>query len=176
MFSFSRMITSVSAALALASVSSVLAVPVPNQVAPLASRAVSIPSPAFVVYSDRFVSADVLPPVDQIAVRSFSFVSFLARLTQLMHRVSTSLLSPSSLSMGLLTKRVLTPPSPLTSRLRRSQSTLTPVSTSSSLPSVRRTSPPRRVRIPSARPTPSRSSSSPTSSTVLTSTMRTWTR
>ena len=68
MFSFSRMITSVSAALALASVSSVLAVPVPNEAAPLVSRAVSIPSPAFVVYTDRFVSADVLPAVDQIQV------------------------------------------------------------------------------------------------------------
>lgn len=71
MFSFSRMITSVSAALALASVSSVLAVPVPNQAAPLASRAVSIPSPAFVVYTDRFVSADVLPPVNQVKVSTF---------------------------------------------------------------------------------------------------------
>ncbi|TBU23822.1 chitinase [Dichomitus squalens] len=77
MFSFSRMITSVSAALALASVSSVLAVPVPNQAGPLASRAVSIPSPAFVVYTDRFVSADVLPPVDQIAGFNVVALSFL---------------------------------------------------------------------------------------------------
>ena len=67
MFSFSRMITSVSAALALASVSSVLAVPVP-EAASLVSRATSIPSPAFVVYTDKFVSADVLPPVSQLAV------------------------------------------------------------------------------------------------------------
>ena len=69
MFSFSRMITSVSAALALASVSSVLAVPIAKQAAPLVSRA-TIPSPAFVIYTDRFVSADILPPVDQISVRS----------------------------------------------------------------------------------------------------------
>ena len=55
------------AALALASLSSVFAVPVPH-VAPVAKRAVSIPSPAFVVYSDRFISADVLPPVDQVQV------------------------------------------------------------------------------------------------------------
>ncbi len=71
MFSFSRMITSVSAALALASVSSVLAVPIAKQAAPLVSRA-TIPSPAFVIYTDRFVSADVLPPVAELAVRAFS--------------------------------------------------------------------------------------------------------
>ena len=68
MFSFSRLITSVSAALALASVSSVLAVPVP-EAASLVSRATSIPSPAFVVYTDKFVDASVLPPANQLAVR-----------------------------------------------------------------------------------------------------------
>ena len=66
MFS-SRMITSVSAALALASLSSVMAVPVPGP-APLASRAVSIPSPAFVTYSDKFVDQNVLPPASELAV------------------------------------------------------------------------------------------------------------
>ena len=68
MFSFSRMITSVSAALALASVSSVLAVPISTKAAPLVARA-TIPSPAFVVYTDRFVSAEVLPPASELAVR-----------------------------------------------------------------------------------------------------------
>ena len=68
MFS-SRMIASVSAALALASLSSVMAVPVPGP-APLASssRAVSIPSPAFVTYSDKFVDQNVLPPASELAV------------------------------------------------------------------------------------------------------------
>lgn len=67
MFSFTRMISSVSAALALASVSSVLAVPINNNVTPLVSRATA-PTPAFVVYSDRFISGDVLPTADQLAV------------------------------------------------------------------------------------------------------------
>ena len=67
MFSFTRMITSVSAALALASVSSVLAAPVHSSGTSLVSRA-TIPSPAFVIYSDKFVSADVLPPAAQLAV------------------------------------------------------------------------------------------------------------
>ena len=70
MFSYSRMITSVSAALALASVSSVFAAPLP-EAAPLVSRATSIPSPAFVVYTDRFVDANVLPPATQLAVCVF---------------------------------------------------------------------------------------------------------
>ncbi len=72
MFSFTRMISSVSAALALASVSSVLAVPINTNVTPLVARATA-PSPAFVVYTDKFVSADVLPPAAQLAV------SFLCR-------------------------------------------------------------------------------------------------
>ncbi|TFK85135.1 glycoside hydrolase family 18 protein [Polyporus arcularius HHB13444] len=76
MFSFSRMITSVSAALALASVSSVLAVPIAKQTAPLVSRA-TIPSPAFVIYTDRFVSADVLPPVAELAGWNVAALSFL---------------------------------------------------------------------------------------------------
>ena len=63
MFSFARMISSVSAALALASVSSVLAAP-----APLVARSAA-PSPAFVIYTDRFVSGDVLPPATELAVR-----------------------------------------------------------------------------------------------------------
>ena len=74
MFSVSRMITSVSAALALASVSSVLAVPVP-EASHLVSRATSIPSPAFVVYTDRFVDANVLPPAAQLAVSTFDHPS-----------------------------------------------------------------------------------------------------
>ena len=65
--SFSRMISSVAAALALASMNNVLAVPVP-EAASLVSRAVSIPSPAFVVYTDRFVDANVLPAATQLAV------------------------------------------------------------------------------------------------------------
>ena len=67
MFSFTRMISSVSAALALASVSSVLAAPVQSNVSPLVSRATA-PSSAFVIYTDKFVSADVLPPATQLAV------------------------------------------------------------------------------------------------------------
>ena len=67
MFSFNRMITSVTAALALASVSNVLAAPIHSNVTSLVSRA-TIPSPAFVIYTDKFVSADVLPPVAQLAV------------------------------------------------------------------------------------------------------------
>ena len=67
MFSFTRMVSSVSAALALASVSSVLAAPVHNNVSPLVSRATA-PSPAFVIYTDKFVSGDVLPPATQLAV------------------------------------------------------------------------------------------------------------
>ena len=69
MFSFPRMISSVSAALALASVSSVLAVPVP-EAASLMSRATSIPSPAFVVYTVRFIDSNILPPATSLAVSS----------------------------------------------------------------------------------------------------------
>ena len=69
MFSFTRMISSVSAALALASVSSVLAVPVPEATALVSRGATSIPSPAFVVYVDRTIDAiNVLPPAGQLAV------------------------------------------------------------------------------------------------------------
>ncbi len=67
MFSFTRMISSVSAALVVASVSSVLAAPIQSNVTTsLVSRA-TIPSPAFVIYSDKFVSG-VLPPATQLAV------------------------------------------------------------------------------------------------------------
>ncbi|KAI0757532.1 chitinase [Daedaleopsis nitida] len=69
------MITSVSAALALASVTSVVAVPI-KQTAPVA-RAVSIPSPAFVIYTDRFVAADILPPVADLAGWNVLALSFL---------------------------------------------------------------------------------------------------
>ena len=65
MFSFTRMIVSVSAALALVSVDSVLAAPTN-----LEARASAVPSPAFVIYTDKFVSADVLPPVDKVKVRT----------------------------------------------------------------------------------------------------------
>ena len=77
MFSFTRMVSSVSAALALASVSSVLAAPVHNNVSPLVSRATA-PSPAFVIYTDKFVSGDVLPPATQLAVSVLCFGSFTA--------------------------------------------------------------------------------------------------
>ncbi|KAI0665668.1 chitinase [Trametes maxima] len=70
------MISSVSAALALASVSSVLAAPVNTNVSPLVSRAVA-PTPAFVVYTDRFVSAEVLPPATQLAGFNVVALSFL---------------------------------------------------------------------------------------------------
>ncbi|RDX48223.1 glycoside hydrolase [Lentinus brumalis] len=70
------MISSVSAALALASVSSVLAAPVLNNVSPLVSRATA-PSPAFVIYTDKFVSADVLPPAAQLAGYNVVALSFL---------------------------------------------------------------------------------------------------
>ncbi|KAH9924654.1 chitinase [Epithele typhae] len=53
MVSFSRMISSVSVALALVSVSSVLAAPVP-EVSSLSTRDITVPSPAFVIYSDLF--------------------------------------------------------------------------------------------------------------------------
>ncbi|KAH9856027.1 glycoside hydrolase [Lenzites betulinus] len=75
MFSFTRMIASVSAALALASVSSVLAVPI-NNASPLVSRA-TVPSSAFVVYTDKFVSADVLPPATSLAGFNVVALSFL---------------------------------------------------------------------------------------------------
>ena len=68
MFSTYRMISSVSAALALASVTSILAVPA-SEAASLVSRATSIPSPAFVVYTDKSGDANVLPPATQLAVR-----------------------------------------------------------------------------------------------------------
>lgn len=68
MFSFTRMISSVYIALALASVTSVIAVPVANDGSHLEARAVKAPSPAFVIYTDKFVSADVLPPASQLAV------------------------------------------------------------------------------------------------------------
>ncbi|KAI0820329.1 glycoside hydrolase [Trametes gibbosa] len=70
------MISSVSAALALASVSSVLAVPVANNVSPLVSRATA-PSPAFVIYTDKFVSSDVLPPATSLAGYNVVALSFL---------------------------------------------------------------------------------------------------
>ncbi|TBU36066.1 glycoside hydrolase [Dichomitus squalens] len=65
------MISSVSVALALASVSSVLAAP-----APLVARSAA-PSPAFVIYTDKFVSADVLPPATQLAGFNVAALSFL---------------------------------------------------------------------------------------------------
>ncbi|KAI0766598.1 glycoside hydrolase [Trametes elegans] len=76
MFSFTRMISSVSAALALASVSSVFAVPLSTNASPLVSRAAA-PSPAFVIYTDKFVSADVLPPATQLAGYNVVALSFL---------------------------------------------------------------------------------------------------
>ncbi|KAM5534681.1 hypothetical protein V8D89_011693 [Ganoderma adspersum] len=72
MFSFTRMIVSVSAALALVSVDSVLAAPTN-----LEARAAAVPSPAFVIYTDKFVSADVLPPVDKVKGYNVVALSFL---------------------------------------------------------------------------------------------------
>ena len=68
MFSFTRMIVSVSVALALTSTTGVLAVPVPEDVT-LVARASAVPSPAFVVYTDAFVEG-VLPPASKLAVSS----------------------------------------------------------------------------------------------------------
>ncbi|KAI1792144.1 glycoside hydrolase [Ganoderma leucocontextum] len=70
------MITSVSVALALASVNNVLvgAAPTPD-VSALAARAA--PTSRFVIYSDNFVSADVLPPATQLAGYNVVALSFL---------------------------------------------------------------------------------------------------
>ncbi|KAI0827878.1 chitinase [Trametes gibbosa] len=76
MSSFTRMIASVSAALALASVSSVLAIPINNNASPLVSRATA-PSPAFVVYTDKFISADILPPASSLVGFNVIALSFL---------------------------------------------------------------------------------------------------
>ncbi|KAI0629142.1 glycoside hydrolase [Trametes polyzona] len=70
------MISSVSAALALASVSSVYAAPLNTNASPLVARATA-PSPAFVIYTDKFVSADVLPPATQLAGYNVVALSFL---------------------------------------------------------------------------------------------------
>ena len=78
MFSLPRMISSVSVALVLVSVSSVFAVPVP-EAAPLTSRANAIPSPAFVVYTDRFVDANVLPPATSLAVSDHLSITYACR-------------------------------------------------------------------------------------------------
>ncbi|KAH9932818.1 chitinase [Epithele typhae] len=75
MFSFSHLITSVSAALALASVSSVLAAPLPEVT--LSRRAVSVPSPAFVVYTDKFIDANVLPAATDVQGFNVVNLSFL---------------------------------------------------------------------------------------------------
>ena len=64
MFSFARMITSVSAALALASINSVLAAPTPD-VSPLAAR--GVPASRFVIYSDNWVTG-ALPAASALAV------------------------------------------------------------------------------------------------------------
>ena len=69
MFSFTRMISSVSAALALASVSSVVvAAPAPadGDVSALSARAVA-PSSRFVIYSDNWVTG-ALPAASTLAV------------------------------------------------------------------------------------------------------------
>ena len=69
MFTFARMITSILAALTLASVSSVVvAAPAPadGDVSALSARAVA-PSSRFVIYSDNWVTG-VLPPASQLKV------------------------------------------------------------------------------------------------------------
>ena len=86
MFSFARMITSVLAALTLASVSSlVVAAPAPadGDVSTLSARGVA-PSSRFVIYSDNFVSG-VLPSAGTLKV---SIMSNLSSLTCLIHPLS----------------------------------------------------------------------------------------
>ena len=70
MFFYSCVITFVSVALALATVDTVLAVPL-RESSPLASRKLtSIPNPVFPVYLDRSVDPiNVLPPADTLVVR-----------------------------------------------------------------------------------------------------------
>ncbi|KAI8974523.1 glycoside hydrolase [Trametes punicea] len=71
------MIAFLSAALALASVSSVLAVPLSNNGVSSPVFRTKAPSPAFVIYTDKFVSADVLPPATQLAGYNVVALSFL---------------------------------------------------------------------------------------------------
>ncbi|PIL32398.1 hypothetical protein GSI_05644 [Ganoderma sinense ZZ0214-1] len=73
MFSFARMITSVTAALALASINSVLAAPTPD-VSPLAAR--GVPSSRFVIYSDNWVTG-ALPAATALAGYNVVALSFL---------------------------------------------------------------------------------------------------
>ncbi|KAM5540711.1 hypothetical protein V8D89_005742 [Ganoderma adspersum] len=77
MFSSARMITSVLAALTLASVSSVLAAPAPadGDISSLSARAVA-PSSRFVIYSDNFV-AGVLPSAGTLKGYNVVALSFL---------------------------------------------------------------------------------------------------
>ena len=156
MFSPSRMITSVSVALALASVSSVLAAP-----APLVARSAA-PSPAFVIYTDKFVSADVLPPATQLAVSSVSADQPKPSLASLMiahvHRASTSQHCPSSPSLAPPTRLSHTRTSPQTQKRLRSPNTHPRASTSSSPRSGPPTSRPPRALTPSEQRTRWRSS------------------
>ncbi|PIL32409.1 hypothetical protein GSI_05655 [Ganoderma sinense ZZ0214-1] len=73
MFSFTRMITSVTAALALASINSVLAAPTPDM-SPLAAR--GVPTSRFVIYSDNWVTG-ALPAATALAGYNVVALSFL---------------------------------------------------------------------------------------------------
>ncbi|KAI0629140.1 glycoside hydrolase [Trametes polyzona] len=77
MFTFTRLIASVSVALAVSSVMTVVAVPIDTDVSPLVARGTKAPSPAFVIYTDRFVSNDVLPPASELAGWNVVALSFL---------------------------------------------------------------------------------------------------
>ena len=82
MFTFARMITSILAALTLASVSSVVvAAPAPadGDVSALSARAVA-PSSRFVIYSDNWVTG-ALPSASTLKVRSVFPLIYLTRLT-----------------------------------------------------------------------------------------------
>ena len=82
MFSFTRMITSVSAALVLVSINSVLAAPAPldGNISALSSRDVA-PASRFVIYSDNWVTG-ALPAASALDV---SAICMLTSLTRLMH-------------------------------------------------------------------------------------------
>ena len=66
MFSYTRMITAVFAALALASTSFAAPAPIDGDVSSLSARAVA-PTSRFVIYSDNWVTG-VLPPATQLRV------------------------------------------------------------------------------------------------------------
>ena len=85
MFSSTRMITAVFAALALASTGFAAPAPVDSDVSSLSARAVA-PTSRFVIYSDNWVTG-VLPPATQLKV-SITFIrtiSFLGTILTFAH-------------------------------------------------------------------------------------------